>query len=167
MHPFDRNPAVGQMVDPPGGPCRPSRNPGGHMKITPGLIWIGWITLVTLLFYIGLAFATARQRGHTGVPAPATTGHPDFERIQRIHMNTLEYLVPFLVLLWLCAVFWEPLPAAILGILWLFGRIVYAVGYWSAPQRRYPGFFIAMVALILLFAGTAYGLIRMGLVMGV
>ena len=137
------------------------------MKITPGLIWIGWITLVTLLFYIGLAFVTARQRGRTGVAAPATVGHQDYERAQRIHMNTLEYLVPFLVLLWMCAIFWEPLPAAILGILWLFGRIVYAIGYWSAPKRRYPGFFLAMVAIILLFLGTAYGLIRMGLVMGV
>jgi glutathione S-transferase len=95
------------------------------------------------------------------------SGHPDFERAQRIHMNTLEYLVPFLVLLWMCAIFFEPLWAAVLGILWLFGRIVYAAGYWSAPQRRYPGFFIAMVSLILLFICTAYGLFRIGLVMGV
>jgi glutathione S-transferase len=137
------------------------------MKITPGLIWIGWITLATLVFYIGVAFNVARLRTRTGVLAPASSGHPDFDRAQRIHMNTLEYLVPFLVLLWMCAIFFEPLWAAILGILWLFGRIVYAAGYWSAPQRRYPGFFIAMVSLILLFIATAYGLIRMGLVMGV
>jgi len=32
------------------------------MKITPGLIWIGWITLVTLVFYLGLAMHTAILR---------------------------------------------------------------------------------------------------------
>jgi glutathione S-transferase len=137
------------------------------MKITPGLIWIGWITLVTLVFYIGVAMHAARLRGRHRVAAPAMNGHPDFERATRIHANTLEYLVPFLVALWMCAIFWEPLWAAVLGILWLFGRIVYMFGYWSAPERRHPGFMLAMIALILLLIGTAYGLFRMGLVMGV
>ena len=137
------------------------------MKITPGLIWIGWITLVTLVFYIGVSLRAAQARTRHGIAAPAMTGHPDFERAVRVQTNTLESLVPFLVALWMCAIFWEPLPAAILGILWLFGRILYAVGYWSAAPRRQPGFILAMIALILLLIGTAYGLFRMGLVMGV
>jgi glutathione S-transferase len=137
------------------------------MKITPGLIWIGWITLVTLVFYLGLAMHTAILRGRHRVTAPATAGHPQFDLATRIHANTLEYLVPFLVALWMCAVFFEPLPAAILGIVWLFGRIIYVFGYWSAPPRRQPGFILAMIALILLLVLTAYGLFRMGLVMGV
>jgi uncharacterized membrane protein YecN with MAPEG domain len=67
----------------------------------------------------------------------------------------------------MCAIFYEPLPAAILGIVWLFGRVIYAIGYWSSPMRRQPGFILAMIALILLLVLTAYGLFRMGLVMGV
>ena len=137
------------------------------MKITPGLIWIGWITVVALVFYLGLAMHAAAQRGRHRIAAPAMSGHPDFERAGRIHMNTLEHLVPFLVALWMCAIFWEPLPAAILGIVWLFGRVIYVLGYWSAPERRHPGFILAMIALVLLLIGTAYGLVRMGLVMGV
>jgi glutathione S-transferase len=137
------------------------------MKITPGLIWIGWITLVTLVFYLGLAMHAARLRGRHRIAAPATGGHPDFDLAVRIHANTLEYLVPFLAALWMCAVFFEPLPAAILGIVWLFGRILYVFGYWSAPPRRQPGFILAMIALVLLLILTAYGLFRMGLVMGV
>ena len=95
------------------------------------------------------------------------TGHPAFELATRIHANTLEHLVPFLVALWMCAVFFEPLYAAILGIVWFFGRIVYVFGYWSAPPRRQPGFVLAFIALVLLLIGTAYGLFRMGLIMGV
>ena len=53
------------------------------------------------------------------------------------------------------------------GIVWLFGRVIYVFGYWSAPPRRQPGFILAMIALVLLLILTAYGLFRMGLVMGV
>ena len=137
------------------------------MKITPGLIWIAWITLASLVLYLGLAMHAARMRGRHRIAAPAMSGHPDFERATRIHANTLEHLVPFLVALWMCAVFFEPLPAAILGIVWLFGRVIYVFGYWSAPPRRQPGFILAMIALVLLLILTAYGLFRMGLVMGV
>lgn len=137
------------------------------MKITPGMIWIGWITLATLAFYIAVSFRVAMMRSRHGIAAPAMTGHPDFECAIRVQANTLEYLVPFLVALWLCAIFWAPLPAAILGMVRLFGRVVYALGYYSAPARRQPGFILAMFAFVLLLIGTGYGLVRMGLVMGV
>jgi glutathione S-transferase len=137
------------------------------MNMTPGLVWIGWITLFTLVFYLALAMHAAIMRGRHRVSAPAMTGHPAFDVATRIHANTLEYLVPFLVVLWMAAVFWEPLYAAILGIVWLFGRIVYVFGYWSAPPRRQPGFIIAFVALVLLLIGTAFGLFRMGVILGV
>jgi uncharacterized membrane protein YecN with MAPEG domain len=101
------------------------------MKITPGMIWIGWITLVTLVVYMAICFQVARMRGRHGIAAPAMTGHPAFEAAIRVQSNTLEYLVPFLVVLWMCAIFWAPLPAAILGIVWLFGRVIYAFGYYS------------------------------------
>src|SRR5690348_14374833 len=104
------------MVVPAGDRSRVPESTGETMKITPGLIWIGWITLVTLVFYLGLAMHTAILRGRHHVMAPAATGHPAFDLATRIHANTLEYLVPFLVALWMCAIFYEPLPAAILGI---------------------------------------------------
>ena len=84
----------------------------------------------------------------------------------RVQGNTLEQLVPFIVALWLCAWTWAPLPAALLGVVWLFGRVLYAAGYYRAAKKRAPGFIIAMVALILLMIGAAYGLIRMGIVLG-
>jgi hypothetical protein len=49
---------------------------------------------VLLLFATGLVVAGAR--GRHGVKAPATTGHPDFERAFRVQMNTLEHTVVFL-----------------------------------------------------------------------
>jgi uncharacterized membrane protein YecN with MAPEG domain len=137
------------------------------MRIEPGMIWIGWISLAALLLYIATGFRAARMRGRYGIAAPAMTGHPEFERAVRVQANTLESLVPFLVALWLCAVFWEPLPAALLGVVWLFGRGLYALGYYSTPERRHFGFIVGMFGLMLLMLGAGYGLIRMGLVMGI
>jgi glutathione S-transferase len=135
--------------------------------IQPGMIWIGWITLAALVLYLAMAIYVSRARARDGVNPPTMSGPPAFECAVRVHANTLEHLVPFLVALWMCAIFWAPLPAAILGVVWLFGRVIYAFGYYSAPGRRIPGFVIAMIALVLLIIGAAYGLIRMGIVMGV
>ena len=135
--------------------------------IQPGMIWIGWITIAAMILYIATALEVARARGRHRIEAPVMTGNPDFERVVRVQANTLEHLVPFLAMLWLCAVFWAPLPAALLGVVWLFGRAVYAIGYYRSAPGRHPGFVIAMLALLLLTIGAGYGLVRMGLVMGI
>ena len=49
-----------------------------------------------------------RARGQYGIAAPATTGHPVFERYYRVQMNTVESLLVFLPGLWLAAKYWSP-----------------------------------------------------------
>ena len=63
------------------------------------------VTIAAILFYVfvGLQVASAHQK--FGVKLPATTGHPDFERMFRIQMNMLEWMPVFLPLLWLCALY--------------------------------------------------------------
>ncbi|HVM82467.1 MAG TPA: MAPEG family protein [Candidatus Binatia bacterium] len=134
--------------------------------IEPGLIWIGWISLAALVLYLATCIGVARTRRRHQIFAPAMTGHPEVERALRVQANTLEQLVPFLVALWLCARFWEPLPAAVLGVVWLVGRTLYALGYYRAAGRRGPGFVIGMVALVALIVGAAIGLVRLELVLG-
>ena len=48
--------------------------------------------LLALLEYIVMAALVGRARAKYGIHAPATTGHPDFERANRVHINTLENL---------------------------------------------------------------------------
>src|ERR1700730_1067972 len=40
------------------------------------------------------------------IEAPAVTGHPDFDRGHRTHMNTVENLILFLPLLWVANYFY-------------------------------------------------------------
>jgi len=72
-------------------------------------------TRLALALYFFLATRVAAARGRYGVPLPATTSHPDFERVSRVHQNTLEWMPNFFVL-WLCAIYLNDIAATSLGL---------------------------------------------------
>ncbi len=117
------------------------------------------VTLLAVAFYFFLATRVAAARGKFGVSLPAVTGHPDFERVYRVHINTLEWMPTFLVPLWLCAIYFNDAAAAVLGLVWIAGRVLYFIGYRGAVERRLPGFFIQSTACLLLFIGAVAGLV--------
>src|SRR5499427_6486835 len=100
------------------------------------------VTLLADAFYFFIATRVAVAHGKFGVRLPATTGNPDFERIFRAHMNTLEWMPTFLVPLWLCAIYLNDTAAAVLGLVWIVGRAVYFAGYSKTVEGRLPGFLI-------------------------
>ena len=63
------------------------------------------VTCLAIAFYAFASIRVSRARKAYGVKLPATTGNPDFERVYRVHMNTLEWLPIFLPSLWLFAIY--------------------------------------------------------------
>jgi len=118
------------------------------------------VTLLAIALYFFLATQVAAAHRRFAVKLPAMTGNPEFERIQRAHINTLEWMPTFLVPLWLCAVYFSDLSAAGLGLVWIAGRAWYFVGYSQAVEKRLPGFFVQSTACILLFLGAAVGVFQ-------
>ena len=116
-------------------------------------------TLAALSFYASLSYEVAKARGRYGVKAPATTGDAHFERIYRVQMNTLEWLVVFLPCLWLFAFYVSDLGAAALGAVWIFGRYLYKQAYVAAPETRGFGFAVQATAAALLLIGTALDIV--------
>ena len=112
------------------------------------------VTCLTIAFYVFVSMQVSRARKAYGVKLPATTGNPDFERVYRVHMNTLEWLPIFLVSLWLFAIYWNELVAAALGVVWIIGRLVYSTGYMADPGKRSTGFLIQMSAVAVLLFGA-------------
>ena len=98
------------------------------------------VTLVSVAFYFFLATRVAVAHGKFDVKLPATTGSPEFDRIFRAHMNTLEWMPTFLAPLWLCAVYLSDIAAAVVGLIWIAGRALYFTGYSKAVEKRLPGF---------------------------
>jgi glutathione S-transferase len=117
------------------------------------------VTLLAVAFYFFLATRVAAARGKFGVKLPATTGHPDFERVFRVHQNTLEWMPTFLVPLWLCAFYLNDIAAAVLGLVWVGGRVFYFAGYSKAVEGRLPGFLIQATVCLLLFIGAIAGIV--------
>src|SRR5579862_9673753 len=91
-----------------------------------------FVTCLAILMYFFFSFQVGKARGTYGIKAPAISGNPDFERVFRAHMNTLEWMPIFLPALWLFAVYIGDAIAAALGVIWIVGRIVYTTGYTKA-----------------------------------
>ena len=80
------------------------------------LYYTALVTLASVLFYAYLGVRVALARGQYNVAAPATAGHPIFERIYRVHMNTLEWMVIYLPCLWLFGSYVSDPGAGLLGL---------------------------------------------------
>ena len=117
------------------------------------------VTLLAVAFYFFLATRVPLARRKFNVTLPATTGNADFERVFRVHQNTLEWMPTFLVPLWLCAFYLSDVGAAVLGLVWIVGRVLYFTGYSKAVEGRLPGFFIQSTACALLFIGALAGIV--------
>jgi glutathione S-transferase len=112
------------------------------------------VTCLAILFYFLTSFRVGKARGTFNIPAPATTGNPDFERLFRVQMHTLEWMPIFLPSLWLYAIYISDPVAAGLGVVWIAGRILYMIGYSKAANKRGPGFGIQALACGILLLGS-------------
>ncbi len=126
-------------------------------------IWPAALTLLTLALLLWVAGIVGHYRGKYGIAAPAVTGNPHFERAYRVQMNTIENTLVFLPALWLAALWGSSTVVAACGLLWLVGRIVYALAYLKDPATRSLGFGISSFASVVLMGSAAYGLVRVAL----
>ena len=123
------------------------------------------VTCLAILLYFFTSIQVSKARAAFGVKVPATSGNPDFERVFRVQMNTLEWMPIFLPSLWLFAFYISDAIAAVLGLVWVVGRILYVLGYAQAVAKRSRGFAIQALATIALWVG-AFGAIVWRLVQG-
>ena len=123
------------------------------------------VTCLAIAFYFFTSIQVSKARAAFGIKVPATSGNPDFERVFRVQMNTLEWMPIFLPSLWLFAVYISDAIAAGLGVVWIAGRILYLIGYSEAAAKRGRGFGIQAGAAIILWVG-ALGAIAWRLIHG-
>jgi uncharacterized membrane protein YecN with MAPEG domain len=116
---------------------------------------VALVTLVAAVVLFVMAALVSRTRTAVGIPPPAMTGNALLERTIRAHANTLEWMPVFLPGLWLFAIYASPLWAAVLGALWIVGRIAYFIGYRIAAEKRFAGFGIQAIVTFVLVLGAA------------
>ena len=113
------------------------------------------LALIAALFvYFGLGAVVGGARAKYGVPAPQSTGHPEFDKRNRVHINTLEQLALLVPAVIVGAPVLGDIITAGLTAVWSVGRILYARAYYADPAKRGPGFGLTFFpSLILLVAG--------------
>ncbi|MFT3807588.1 MAPEG family protein [Arenimonas sp.] len=117
------------------------------------------ITTLAVLLNILAIYFVGRARGKYQIKAPATAGHPDFERVFRAHQNTLEQTVLFLPVLWLASSYANETTAMGLGYAWLVGRTWYLFGYMQEAGKRSMGFLIGALAAVGLLGMAMVGIV--------
>jgi len=117
------------------------------------------VAMLAVIEFMVFSMLVGRARGTYGVKAPATSGHEVFDRYYRVQQNTLEQLVIFLPGLWVFGNHVSPLWAALLGIIFIIGRIVYLRGYVKDPDSRSIGFILSFLPSVILVIGGLIGLI--------
>ena len=112
------------------------------------------ITFLALAQYILFGVQVGGLRGKHEIKAPATSGHPEFERMNRVHLNTMEQLLVFLPALWMHAYFAKPLYGALFGVIYLIGRFIYRAAYLKDPSSRSLGFVLTVIPSLVLLIWT-------------
>lgn len=120
------------------------------------------LTLLMVAFYLFTTVRVGILRGRYGVKAPATTGHPLFERAYRVQLNTLEQLGIILPFLWVASLY--PIDARwvmpLIAIVWLLGRVAYLRLYTVDPEKRRIGAGICGLANIAMLVVASCGVLK-------
>lgn len=111
----------------------------------------------TVFLNLWQMFRIGKLRKAYGIKYPQMTSdqHPDFNCAQRVHQNTLES-IPFILAMLLMGGLRHPQYAAGFGAAWLFGRVVYSIGYYTGkPEKRIPGAIISTLLGLFPLTGLA------------
>ncbi len=126
------------------------------------MMWIDLVAVLALLQVIFFSMLVGSARTKYGVHAPAMSGHPQFERMYRVHMNTVELLVLLLPAMYLAARYWSPSLVAIGGAVYLLGRLVYWRSYTKDPASRAVGFGLSIFPVLAMLGAVLVGIVVKG-----
>ena len=81
------------------------------------------------------------------------------ERAYRVQMNTIEQLIIALPAMWVSAMYFKPMLAASLGLVFFVGRLMYRISYMKDPAGRGPGMIVGFLANIVLIGTGIWGVL--------
>jgi glutathione S-transferase len=127
------------------------------------MVWVSAVILLALLQYMVVGVLVGMARGRYKVEAPATSGHPMFERWFRVHQNSLELLIAFIPAMWLFGWWVSQAWATAIGLVYVAARIIYTFQYLHDPKSREFGAGLSFLAIIVLIVGCLYRAAKIGL----
>jgi len=115
------------------------------------------VAVLAVFQFIVFSFLVGKARVQYGVKAPAVQGHEQFERVFRVQMNTLEQIVCFIPALLLANIYWPDIFVALVGTVYLIGRLIFRHSYISDPSTRALGFMLTLIPTVVLLIAALIG----------
>jgi uncharacterized membrane protein YecN with MAPEG domain len=106
--------------------------------------YVDIVAMLAIIQYLVFGSLVGKARGQYGVTAPAVSGNEQFERVYRVQMNTLELMIAFIPGLYGAARYWPGWAVAVVGTVYLIGRVIYWRAYVNAPATRGLGFILSI-----------------------
>jgi len=122
-------------------------------------IWTSLVTLLICAYYLWVGLLVGKTHQQVKIPAPAMSGAPLLERAYRVQANAVEFAPLLFPSLWLAAFWTSDVFAAVFGLMWIVGRILYARGYMEEASKRGPGFGVQATAVAVLWLMALGGII--------
>ncbi|XP_060250041.1 arachidonate 5-lipoxygenase-activating protein isoform X1 [Ovis aries] len=88
------------------------------------------------------------------------TGPLAFERVYTANQNCVDAYPTFLVMLWSAGLLCSQVPAAFAGLMYLFVRQKYFVGYLGERTQSTPGYIFGKRIILFLFAMSLAGILN-------
>lgn len=124
------------------------------------MYYLELIAMLAVTQYLFFGAMTGKARRKSGLLAPAMTGSPEFERMYRVQMNTLEMIVAFLPALFVAGQHQNPVWMAVIGCVYLVGRFIYWRAYISKPSSRTLGFMLTLFPIVVLAAIAIFSVVK-------
>ena len=107
--------------------------------------YVAIVTVLALLQFTWFGIQVGSMRAKHEIKAPAMFGQTEFDRMYRIHYNTMEQLVVILPAMWIYAHSVNPIWGAGFGVVYMIGRFIYRAAYLKDPAGRSLGFTLSFL----------------------
>lgn len=102
--------------------------------------YVAIVTVLAIIQFVWFGFQVGSLRAKHQVKAPAMSGNDEFDRMYRVHYNTMEQLIMIIPGMWMFAHWVNPIWAAGFGAVYLVARFIYRAAYLKDPAGRSLGF---------------------------
>ncbi|KAM4795251.1 arachidonate 5-lipoxygenase-activating protein [Rhinophrynus dorsalis] len=132
--------------------------------ILENIVLLAVVTMISVIQNVSFAFKVENESKNQHSKSFQRTGSPTFEKVYTANQNCIDAYPTFLAVLWCAGVFCSQAPAAFAGLMYLFVRQKYFVGYLGEKSQSTPGYIFGKRIIFFLFAMTLAGILNYYLV---
>ncbi|XP_056417843.1 arachidonate 5-lipoxygenase-activating protein [Hyla sarda] len=131
-----------------------------NQEIVENIVLLVIVTLISVLQNMSFAYKVENESKNQQSKTFQRTGSPAFEKVYTANQNCTDAYPTFLAVMWCGGVLCSQAPAAFAGLMYLFVRQKYFVGYLGEKTQSTPGYIFGKRIIFFLFAMSLAGILN-------